>query len=300
MNSDDDSAGIFHIKFLVMTFFTLYPQNAKVFLSFLLCREIDGRWYLEADYRQHCYDDKWSSYATMAIPAIIIYVVGTPAFFLGVLYYMLKSGTLRLPANEDKFSFLYVMYKPDFWFFEIYQLLVKCVMCSIIMFINKGSATQVACTLFFAVIFCFVALTTAPYKNTDLNANAALTTSTMVLTLLTALLLKTVIYKLDGWSKGLLDGFIMAVNLITMLLFCYRFVRVQGNFLCEQYFPKPCQTCFLAFNRLMGWKPAPEPPPEPALLPSKEEGNEGEALLTSGAAAARPADYWQQTFKIVS
>merc|ERR1719174_3451882 len=114
----------------------------------------------------------------------------------------------------------------------------------------------------------------------------------MVLTLLTALLLKTVIYKLDGWSKGLLDGFIMAVNLITMLLFCYRFVRVQGNFLCEQYFPKPCQSCFLAFNRVVGWKPPPELPLEPAPVQNKEEGNNGEALLTHGPTAATPADYW--------
>merc|ERR1712196_204024 len=172
---------------------------------------------------------------------------------------MKKKGILNHPANEDKFAFLYRFFKPDYGYFAVYDICCKCVMTGIVMFIDKGSATQIAITFSFTLIFCFVALTTAPYKNTDLNANAALTTSTMVLTLFTSLLLKTVIYKLDGWSKGLLDGFIMAVNLITMLLFCYRFVRVQGNFLCEQYFPKPCQTCFLAFNRLMGWKPAPEP-----------------------------------------
>jgi len=300
MNPDDDEAGVFQVKYLVMTFFSLYPQNAKTFLSFLLCREIDGRYYMQADYREQCFDDKWTSYAAIAIPGIVVYVIGTPAFFIGVLYYMKKTGTLKLPANEDKFSFLYVNYKPDFWFMEIYQLLVKCVMCSIIMFINKGSATQVAATLFFSVIFCFVALTTAPFKNTDMNANAALTTSTMVLTLFTALLLKTVIWRIDGWSQGILNGFVMAVNMITMLLFTYRFVRVQGNFLCAQYFPKPAQNCFLAFNRLMGWKPPPEPPAEPPPGAEKDADDEGDALLMAGGGSKKASDYWQQTFKVVS
>jgi len=177
---------------------------------------------------------------------------------------MAKAGILHNPVNADKFGFLFVFFKGDFWYFEIYNMLVKCTMCAVIMFIWKGSATQIAVTLFFTIIFCFVAITTAPYKNTDLNANARLTTSTMVLTLFTALTLKVLLWKVDGWDKGIADGFCMAVNFITFILFSYRFVRVQGNFLCEVYFPKPCQNCFLAFNRMMGWKPMPEPPPEPA------------------------------------
>merc|ERR1719399_67217 len=30
------------------------------------------------DFREHCYDAKWSSYAAIAIPGIIVYVIGTP------------------------------------------------------------------------------------------------------------------------------------------------------------------------------------------------------------------------------
>jgi len=301
MYENDDTAGVFHIKFLVMTFFTLYPQCCKVFLAFLLCKEIDGRMYLAADYREHCYDEKWSSYAAIAIPGLIVYVIGTPAFFLGILYYMAKAGVLHNPINSDKFAVLFIFFKPDFWWFEIYQLLVKCFMCGIIMFIWKGSATQVAVTLFFTIIVCFVAVSTAPFKNTDLNANARLTTSTMVLTLFTALTLKVALWKIDGWDKGIADGFVMAVNFITMFLFTYRFVRVQGNFLCENYCPKKCQSCFLAFNRMMGWKPMPEPPPEPE--PSKTESPEENLQLAvsgEGVAAKKPCDYWQQTFKVVS
>merc|ERR1712139_36983 len=103
-------------------------------------------------------------------------------------------------------------------------------------------------------------------------------------------------------GQGILNGFVMAVNLITMCLFTYRFVRVQGNFLCAQYFPKPCQKCFLAFNRLMGWKPPPEPPAEPAPAQEKDvAGGEGDTLLVGAAGGSKKgSDYWQQTFKVVS
>jgi hypothetical protein len=293
----DDTAGVFHVKFLVMTFFTMYPQSVKTFLAFLLCEEIEGKYYMMADFREHCYDDKWSSYASVAIPGILVYVVGTPAFFLGILYYMYKAGVLHNVQNADKFAFLFINFKPDFWYFEIYCLLVKCTLVGVVMFIDKGSATQVAVTLFLSIIFCFIALTTAPYKNTDNNANASLVTMTMVLTLFTALLLKTKIYEIDGWDNGVLNGFVMAVNFITMFLFTYRFVRVQGNFLCEHYGPKPCQTCFLAFNRMMGWKPIPEdgpPDPEPEVVAVEQTG------VVVAISGKKAANYWEQTFKVVS
>ena len=139
-------------------------------------------------------------------------------------------------------------------------------------------------------------MTTSPHKNLDLNAGAALTTSTLVLTLLTALLLKVKIYEIDGWDKGFLDGFVMASNFLTMFLFVYRFVRVQGNFLCEQYFPKECQNCFLEFNRFMGWKPPPDAPPPPPGAAADDE--EAELLPTS--AGKKPNDFWALTFKSVS
>jgi len=295
--SEEEDAGIFHVKFLVMFFFTLYPMSCKTFLSFLLCQKIEGKHYLMADYREHCYDDKWASFATIAIPGILVYVIGTPAFFLGMLWYLKSTGLLSTPANEDKFAFLFINFKPDFWYFEIYSMLVKCVMCGIVMFIDRGSATQVATTLFITIVVCFVALTTAPYKNTDLNANAVLTTTTMVMTLFVALLLKTRIYQVDGWDQGVLNGFVMAVNFITLFLFTYRFIRVQGNFLCENYCPKQCQECFLAFNRLMGWKPVPTEPP-PSMDDGKDEEEDNLVVYAGGGKKAN--DYWHQTFKVVS
>merc|ERR1712054_128386 len=111
MYPDDDTAGIFQIKALVMTFFTLYPQCAHVFLTFLLCGEVHGRHYLKMDYSEHCYDDKWSSYAAIAIPGILVYVIGAPVLFLAILNSMAKSDTLSHPINVDKFAFLFIFYK---------------------------------------------------------------------------------------------------------------------------------------------------------------------------------------------
>ena len=126
-----------------MVLMTSYPLNALIYLKFFLCREIDGEWFLQADYRYQCYEDKWNSYLALSIPGIAVYLIGTPLFFFLALHHHQSNGTLKHPVTEDKFSFLFTKFKGEFWYFEAYGLMVKLTLVGMMMYVLKGSATQV-------------------------------------------------------------------------------------------------------------------------------------------------------------
>jgi hypothetical protein len=229
----------------------------------------------------------------MVLPGVIVYLIGTPAFFVGCLWYHNHHGTLDHPVNEDKYSFLFLKFKQEYWFMESYMLLVKFSLIGIIMYVLKGSATQVTISILFAMVFLIVSLNTAPYKNNDMNQGETITRSATLVTLFCALLIKVKLATIDEWSEGVLNGILMFVNVIVFVVFIYRFIRVQGLFLCENYFPDVCAgVCFKCFQ-WCGWRSDP-------TQGAKEDVDEEEEPMLSVISLRNPASYQEQTFKCVS
>jgi hypothetical protein len=293
---DDEYAGVSQIKAIVMVLITAFPLNVLIYLKFFLCREIDGEWYLQADYRYQCFDSKWNSYLALTLPGLIVYIIGTPIFFVSVLWYHSKQGTLAHPVNEDKYSFLFLKYKKEYWYMEAYMLMVKLTLVGVIMYILKGSATQVTVSFVFAALFLVVSLNTSPFKNNDMNSGEMITRCATMVTLFCALLIKVKIYDIDEWDQGVLNGILMFVNLCVMIVFIYRFVRVQGLFLCDTYGPECgaawCKKCF----QYCGWRDGPAP------VGADDKGDDGveEIPLLGVVSLKQPASFQQQTFKCVS
>jgi hypothetical protein len=255
MDPDDPYAGVAHIKAIIMVLFTAYPLSALVYLKFFLCREIDGEWFLQADYRYQCFDDKWNGYLALAVPGVVVYLVGTPIFFVLTL-------------------------------------------CGVIMYVLKCSATQVTVSIIFACLFLIVSLHTSPFKNNDLNQGEMLTRSATLVTLFVALLLKVEIYDIDDWSEGILSGILMCVNLVVICLFVYRFIRVQGNFLCETYCPDFLARGCLACNQWLGWKPGPQTAPADGGKNEPAEVEQVPLLVVQNL--KKPSSFQERTFKCVS
>ena len=78
-----------------------------------------------------------------------------------------------------------------------------------------------------------------------MNQGELITRCATVVTLFCALLLKVKIHDIDGWGGGVLSGILLLVNLGVFCVFTFRFVRVQGLFLCETYMPEICAACCL-------------------------------------------------------
>merc|ERR1712070_1025772 len=200
-------------------------------------------------------------------------------FFFLSLHHHQRNGTLSHPVTEDKFAFLFTKFKGEYWYFEAYGLVVKLTLVGMIMYVLKGSATQVMVSCIFGTLFLIVALNTAPFKNNDLNSGEMLTRSATMVTLFVALLIKVEISTIDEWSEGILSGTLMLVNLVVMVLYIYRFIRVQGNFLCATYMPDFCNQMCIKCNQIVGWKPGPDPQPDPTPV-GEDAGAEQSPLLS--------------------
>eukprot|EP00657_Telonema_sp_P-1_P010649 TRINITY_DN5174_c0_g1_i1.p1 TRINITY_DN5174_c0_g1~~TRINITY_DN5174_c0_g1_i1.p1 ORF type:complete len:107 (+),score=23.94 TRINITY_DN5174_c0_g1_i1:120-440(+) len=100
------------------------------------------------------------------------------------------------------------------------------------------------------------------------------------------------IYEIDDWAQGLLNGILMFVNLIVLVVITYRFIRVQGLFLCESYGPAIGVAAMTSLYQFFGWRPGPE-------ADGKELEPEENVLLTVVNLNKQPT-FQEQTFKCVS
>jgi hypothetical protein len=292
---EDESAGVSQIKGIIMVLFTQFPLSVLIYLKFFLCREIEGEWFLQADYRYQCFDTQWNGYLAIALPGLLVYVLGVPAYFVGTLWWHKRNGTITHPVNEDKYEFLFLKFKKEYWYMEAYSLMVKFTLIGLIMYVLKGSATQVTVALSFGLLFLIVSLNTSPFKNNDMNSGETITRAATMVTLFCALLLKVKLYDIDEWSQGVLNGILLLVNLSVMIVFIFRFVRVQGLFLCQTYMPdvlsNVCLSCFIA----LGWREDKTVKKEDDEDPVVEEMQ----VLVPFSLKKEPS-YQEQTFKCVS
>lgn len=181
---------------------------------------------------------------------------------------------------------------------EAYMLMVKLTLVGVIMYILKGSATQVTVSFVFAALFLIVSMNSAPFKNNDLNAGEMITRCATMVTLFCALLIKVKIYDIDDWSQGILTGILLFVNLAVMIVFMYRFIRVQGYFLCNTYGPQVFAAKCLQCYQWLGWRDTPAA--EAGSSGDDAEGNVEGVPLLSVVSLKKPASFQQQTFKCIS
>ena len=100
--------------------FAVFPNTCKNVVDYWRCHEIfvdefTSEYYLFADYAQQCYVGAWLDYLPVGIIGTLLYPIGSPLLFFGLLFPKVRNDELN---NEDvvaKYGFLYCRFKPDFW-----------------------------------------------------------------------------------------------------------------------------------------------------------------------------------------
>lgn len=172
-----DSA--FDRSFLV--FFLMYTGVTRQVFRMFDCRPLDDgaetqgtysdgetfalaaeSWHQD-DFATSCTTDKHAQFITIAWAMVFLFPLGVPAFMFITLFLnrkWLSDAAKPLPPLEkrgwyigdrEKFEFLVKDYKPQYYYWEVIEILRKLLLTGIIIFIDPGSTAQifVACNISF-------------------------------------------------------------------------------------------------------------------------------------------------------
>jgi hypothetical protein len=182
-------------KFNLLVLFILYPSVSTRVCSIFDCREIHGKYWLRSDVQLECYDEVWSTYATVGAAAVLVYPMGVPMFFFIVMYRNLNR--LQEPGMKSRFGFLYSGFMIIFWYGELLEMIRKFFMSAFILFVAPGSLSQIGMGLFVATVFLGIHLYFNPYESAVENRCQTICLWGSFLTLLVGFLMTA-----NGCSTG--------------------------------------------------------------------------------------------------
>merc|ERR1712127_296012 len=121
----------------MFTLFLVYPSVCSSIFGIFVCKEVEGVWYLQSDFKLMCFGDsvdgRWATVAGWAAISIFVYPLGVPLFFYYKLrqYVTGKTGTNRLDQKgvRCQLGFLYDGFERKRWYFELIDLVHK-LMCT--------------------------------------------------------------------------------------------------------------------------------------------------------------------------
>jgi hypothetical protein len=151
--------------------FGLYPGlSSKIFRVFK-CREVQGRFYLVADYSIECYAGKWWTFALIAVLCILFYIVGIP---MGQFYPLWKNRknlhetsaldpqTHRLVKKQ--FGSLYQDYTDDCYYFEIVNMIRRLILTGGLILVGQESVVQALLGILTSVLWLLLVTGKLPYN----------------------------------------------------------------------------------------------------------------------------------------
>jgi len=146
-------------KLLLFALFLIYPSVSSVILRTYVCQDIQGVYYLEADYTEQCRTTLWYQVVYLLIPLIILYPIGIPAFFFFWIYRY--RNRLAQAGIRAELGFIYDGYERRMWYFEMIDMLHKLFMTSLIAFFPYTWQLNVG--MLIVVLYFITIILTKPY-----------------------------------------------------------------------------------------------------------------------------------------
>ena len=161
----------------------------------------------------------WEKYALIMIG---IYPFGIPLLY-GILLYrkrkILLDGEQRLEdARVQGISFLWKMYEPSCWWFEVFECMRRLSLTGLIIFVYPDSPTQTVVAMLLAIISIKIYAWQQPFVDDSDDFLAEVTQYSIFFTLLSALIIKVDVTKDEGYSQDLMGVAMVAMNLAAIVL----------------------------------------------------------------------------------
>lgn len=170
---EDDNRAVsamrgFIVSLLVVAFL-LHLSLVKAALGLMTCVTIAGRSFLAGDLNIECNDTASQQWMYgVGMPALLVYGLGIPAACWAVL--ACKRSQLTSSAVQSKYGFLYLTYKPRFWWWETVALLRKVFLAVVAVFFAPfGAGVQSTAATVLLVLSLHVHASAQPYQSVLVN-----------------------------------------------------------------------------------------------------------------------------------
>ena len=158
-----------HVTTALLITFLVYSSVSSVVFQMFACDKLDnGKIYLRADYTIECDSDKHRALQIYAGLMIILYPVGIPALYAGLLFSnrrVMRDEKSREEYFARSISDLWKPYKPQRFYYEVVECGRRILLTGAVVFIYPNTASQIAVAFAIAVFFVFVSEAMAPYKS---------------------------------------------------------------------------------------------------------------------------------------
>lgn len=144
--------------------------------------------------------------------ALLLYPFGIP-----VMFFLLLKFRRNTHPWDDNLSFLYKAYRPNYWWFEVYELVRKLFLTGLIIFVAAGTATQIAIACVICVVTTALHLRLQPYEDRWDDILQTCSLSELLIMTYCALLLKLDLTGADSVSVAVFDYVLIASNAFVLL-----------------------------------------------------------------------------------
>lgn len=104
------------LRLVLFVFLLLYPYISALLVQFFQCQEIDGVFYLVADYSSRCYDSAWKRMLIVESVLALVYPFAGPVGILLLLKY--KRGEVNV-------RFMTARYKAEYYYWDVVEMFRK-------------------------------------------------------------------------------------------------------------------------------------------------------------------------------
>ncbi|KNC56407.1 uncharacterized protein AMSG_02378 [Thecamonas trahens ATCC 50062] len=139
------------------------PLSKLALIIFDCTRMPNGSYVLDADPGSACFNGSWWSVFPLGAAMVIIFVIGMPAYFAGMMY--ASSTTLFEPETTARLGSLYRLYRKAYYWGEVANLIKRLVLVLVLLFVSEYQLTQIGLLLGVLVGNVVILARIQPYYN---------------------------------------------------------------------------------------------------------------------------------------
>ncbi|KAF0690873.1 Aste57867_17782 [Aphanomyces stellatus] len=214
---------------IVVIMFLVHPSLTGQLFQMFSCSRLgtnaDGHalYFLDPDLDVLCYTAshyQWISF--VGIPGLVVFTLGIPTLAFSILYY--HRHDLDNPQTKVEFGFLYTGFKPQHYYWEIWVMLRKIIVCFISVFLKQaGVGPQVLAATLLVSFALYVHMDCRPYESDLVNHLEQRALLTSLFTLFSGLFLYQA--EIVGTWRGIFGIFVIVVN----ACFALEFLRAMAR-----------------------------------------------------------------------